>query len=88
MKYTVEVISCGVIDIINFEMTVSDIQKLLGGIHIQTHRQQGDITSLHLFLQIKESRIRIPKSIFKHITVTFNINILLINISQLIVIMA
>jgi hypothetical protein len=34
---------------LSFRKIPSDIQKLLGGIHIQTHRQQGDLASLLLF---------------------------------------
>jgi hypothetical protein len=45
----------------SFITTGSGIQKLLGGIHIQTHRQQDDFISLLLFLQNKESRLKMNK---------------------------
>jgi hypothetical protein len=38
MKYIICVIKPG-----------SGIQKLIGGIHIQSGRQQGDLISIHLF---------------------------------------
>jgi hypothetical protein len=45
MKYAVQMASCGMIYIPSFIKTGSAIQKL----HIQTHRQQGDLISLLLF---------------------------------------
>jgi hypothetical protein len=58
MKYAVEMGSNAIIYIPDFIKIGSGIQKLLGGIHMQTHRQrqQGDLISLILFFQNKESR--------------------------------
>jgi hypothetical protein len=54
--------SCGMIYIPSFIKIGSGIQKSLGGGHIyrhtETHRQKGDIISLLLFLQGKESRLK------------------------------
>jgi hypothetical protein len=61
--------------------------EVVRGIHLETHRQQGDLISLYLILQNKESRLRIAKTILKNIKVHFNINILLLNFSHLITIM-
>jgi hypothetical protein len=36
----------------------SAVQKLMGRIHKQTHRQEGDLISLLLFFQNKESRLK------------------------------
>jgi hypothetical protein len=41
----------------NFIKNSLDIQKLIGGLHIQTHRQQSDFISLFMFLQNKGSRL-------------------------------
>jgi hypothetical protein len=49
MNYAVEMGSGAVIYIPNFIKISLGIQMLLGGIHIQTHREQGDLTSLLLF---------------------------------------
>jgi hypothetical protein len=46
MKYAVEMGLGTMIYISSFIKTGSGIQKLLGGLHIQTHRQQGDIINL------------------------------------------
>jgi hypothetical protein len=52
----------------------SFIQKLLGGIHIQshTHRQKGDLISLLLFFQNKE--IRVKKTMCVTIFTVFFVN--------------
>jgi hypothetical protein len=54
MKYSVKMGS-------GFTKTGSGIQKLIGGIHVQTrtHRQQGDLISLLLFFEIEGSRLHI-----------------------------
>jgi hypothetical protein len=36
----------------------SVVQKLIGGIHIQTHRQEGNLISLILFFQRKTRRLK------------------------------
>jgi hypothetical protein len=59
MNYAVQMGPSGLMYISSFMKTDSAIQKLLGGIHIQTYRQQGDLISLHLFYQNKESRLMI-----------------------------
>jgi hypothetical protein len=46
MKYAVEMGSVAIIYIPSFINIGSGIQKLIGGIHIQTHRQEGDRISL------------------------------------------
>jgi hypothetical protein len=48
MKHTIEMGSGAVICVPNFTKADAGIRKLLEGIHIQTHRQQGDIISLLL----------------------------------------
>jgi hypothetical protein len=57
MKYAVEMGSGAMIYIISF-IIGSDIQKFLLRIHIQVHRQQGDLISLLLFLKNKENRLK------------------------------
>jgi hypothetical protein len=59
MNYVVEIGASAMIYIPSFLKTDSTIQKLIGWIHMQTHRQQGYLTSLHLFFQNKESRLKI-----------------------------
>jgi hypothetical protein len=54
MKYAVEMGSGARIYIPGFIKNGSGIQKLIGGIH----RQQGDLTSLLLYFQNKESRLK------------------------------
>jgi hypothetical protein len=49
----------GCYDIPSFMKIGSGIQKLIGEIHMQIHRQQGDRINLLLVLQNKESRLRI-----------------------------
>jgi hypothetical protein len=58
MKYAVEMGSGAMIYIPSFIKIGSGIQKLMGGIHIQTHRQQGDLINLLLFFRNKESRLK------------------------------
>jgi hypothetical protein len=58
MKYAVQMGSGTIIYIPSFINIDSGIQKLIGR---DTHRQQGDLISLLLFFQNKESRL---KSIF------------------------
>jgi hypothetical protein len=52
--------SGAVIYVPSFIKIGSGIQKLIGGIHRHTHRQQGDLISLLLFFQNKESRLKNP----------------------------
>jgi hypothetical protein len=58
--YAVEMGSGAMIYVPNFIKTGSAIQKLIWGIHIQmqAHRQQGDLVSLLLLFQNKESRAK------------------------------
>jgi hypothetical protein len=56
MKYAVEMGSGAMICIPSLIKIGSDIQKLIGGIH--RHRQHGDLISLLLFFQNKESRLK------------------------------
>jgi hypothetical protein len=51
MKSSVEMDSGAMIYIPSFIKTGSGIQKLMGRIHIQTHRQHGDLISLLLFFK-------------------------------------
>jgi hypothetical protein len=55
MKYAVEMGSGAMIYIPSFIKIGSGIQKLIGRIH----RKHGDLISLLLFLQNKESRLKI-----------------------------
>jgi hypothetical protein len=57
MKYAVEMGSGTMVYIPSFIKSRSGIQKLIRG-DTQTHRQQGDLISLLLFLQNKESRLK------------------------------
>jgi hypothetical protein len=57
MKYAVEMNSGNMISIPSFIKIGSGFQKLIGGIH--THRQHGDLISLLLFFQNKESTLKI-----------------------------
>jgi hypothetical protein len=59
MKYAFEMGSDAMIFIPSFIKTGSGVQKLMGGIHIQTHRQHGNLISLHLFFYNKEIRLQI-----------------------------
>jgi hypothetical protein len=63
INYAVEMASDGMIYNESFIKVSSGVQKLLWGIHIQTHTdtygQQGDIISLLLFFQYKGSRLQI-----------------------------
>jgi hypothetical protein len=65
MKYTVEMVSGGMIYVPSFIKIGSGVQKLLGEMHIlihrHTHRQQGNLVSLLLFFQNKESRLKHQK---------------------------
>jgi hypothetical protein len=54
MKYAVEISLVAMIYIPSFIKIGSGIQKLLGGIH----RQHGDLISLLLSFQNKESRLK------------------------------
>jgi hypothetical protein len=54
MVHVVETSSSSMIP--SFIKSGSGIQKLKGGIYVQTHRQQGDLIRLLLFFQNKESR--------------------------------
>jgi hypothetical protein len=64
MNYDVEMGPGAMIHTSSFITTSSGTEKLLGGgiyTYIQTHRQQGDFISLLLFLQNKESRLKMNK---------------------------
>jgi hypothetical protein len=61
MKYAVEMSSSAMIYMPSFIQIGSGTQNLLRGIHIQTHIQQGDLKSLLLFFQNKESRVKTVK---------------------------
>jgi hypothetical protein len=54
MKYAVETSSGAMIYIPSFIKTGGGIQKLMGG-DLRTHKQHGDLISLFLFFQNKES---------------------------------
>jgi hypothetical protein len=58
IKYAVEMGSGAIIYIPSFIKTGSGILKLMGRIHIQIHRHQGDLISLLLFFQNKGSRLK------------------------------
>jgi hypothetical protein len=58
MNNTVEMVSDGTIDIPSFIRIGSGIQNLLEGIHVQTHRQQGDLIGLLLCFQNMESILK------------------------------
>jgi hypothetical protein len=58
MKHAVEMISGGMIDIPSLIKIGSGGRKLEGGMHTDTPRQQGDLISLLLLLQNKESRLQ------------------------------
>jgi hypothetical protein len=62
MKYTVEMGSGAVIYMPSFIKIGSGIQKLTGGVCIQTHRQQGNLISLLLLF------FKIRKVCYKHVT--------------------
>jgi hypothetical protein len=57
MKCAVEIASGSMIYVPNFVIFCSGVQKL-GGINLQTHRQQGDPISLLLFFQNKGSGLK------------------------------
>jgi hypothetical protein len=57
MKHAVKNASSSMIYIPNFMKFCAGVQKL-GRIHIQTHRQQGNLISLHLVFQNKESGLK------------------------------
>jgi hypothetical protein len=57
MKYAVEIGSGAMIYIPSFIKIDSGIQKFIGRIH--RHSEHGDLISLHLFFQNKESRLKI-----------------------------
>jgi hypothetical protein len=54
MKYAAEMGSAAMICILSFTKIGSGIQMLIGG----THRHHGDLISLLLFFQSKESRLK------------------------------
>jgi hypothetical protein len=62
--YAIE-IGSGAICIPSFIKIDSGVQKLIGGIYMQTHRQLGDLISLVLFFQNEGSRLRkeMPRAI-------------------------
>jgi hypothetical protein len=63
MKYAVEMGSGAMIYIPSFRKIGSGIQKLIcGHSDTQTHRQRGDLISLLIFFQNKESRLRMNNS--------------------------
>jgi hypothetical protein len=55
MKHAVEMGTSAMIYIPSFIKFGSGVQNLIGG-YLQTHRQRGDLISLLLFVQDKESR--------------------------------
>jgi hypothetical protein len=59
LKYTVEMGSGATIYASSFIKIGSAIQNLMRD--SQTHRQRGDLISLLLFFQNKESRLKIPE---------------------------
>jgi hypothetical protein len=62
MNYAVEMGSGALIYAPSFINIRSAIQKLIGrDTHTDTHRQQGELISLLLFFQNKESRLKIDK---------------------------
>jgi hypothetical protein len=64
MKYAFEMCSGAMSYTPSFTKIGSGIQQLGGGIHIQTqtHKQKGDIISLLLYFENKESRLKIQVS--------------------------
>jgi hypothetical protein len=62
-KDAFEMASGGMIFIPSFIKIGSDIQKLLKGIHMRIHRQQGDLISLLLFFRNKKSGLRMRKRV-------------------------
>jgi hypothetical protein len=52
MKYVDEMDSGALIYIPSFIKISSGIQKLLGGIHMQAHREQGGLINLFLILSL------------------------------------
>jgi hypothetical protein len=60
MKYAIQMASGGMIYIPAFMKVDRVMQKLLGGTHIKTHtyRIQGNLISLLLFFQNRESRLK------------------------------
>jgi hypothetical protein len=50
--------SGAVIHVPSFIKIGSGVQKLIGGIHRHTHRQQRDVISLLYFFQNKKSRLK------------------------------
>jgi hypothetical protein len=61
MKYAVEMGSGAMIYMSSLIKIDSGIQNVLRRIHIQTHRQQGDLKSVLLFFRNKESRLKTVK---------------------------
>jgi hypothetical protein len=59
MKYAVEMGSGAIICV----RIRSGIQKFTGGIHIQAHRQKGDLTSLFLSFQNKVSGLKYEREV-------------------------
>jgi hypothetical protein len=59
MNYVVEMGSDAMIYIPSFIKIGSGIQKLLGEMQIQTHRQQGNLRSLLLLFQNQKSRLKL-----------------------------
>jgi hypothetical protein len=68
MKFVVEMASGSMIYIPLFIRIASGIQKLVWR-NTQIHRQQGDLISLLLFFQNKESRL---KKYVRHFDITWN----------------
>jgi hypothetical protein len=54
MKYAVEMGSDAMMYIQSFIKIGSGIQKLIGGIHRHTHRQQHDLISLLYFFKLRK----------------------------------
>jgi hypothetical protein len=66
MNYTIEMGLGAVIYIPSLIKIGLDTQKLTGGIHRQTHKQEGDLISLLLFFQNKERKLR-NKQLWVHV---------------------
>jgi hypothetical protein len=68
MNYAIEMGSGALTFIPCFIKIGSGIQKLIRGIHKQTHRQQGDLIRVLSFFQNKESKLKIIRGyLFKNI---------------------
>jgi hypothetical protein len=69
MKDAVEMASGAMMYIPSFVKIGSGIQRLIGGGDSQTHRQHGDLISLILCFQNKESMLKMIADSPKHVVV-------------------